>query len=41
VKLGATCIGLLMPKDSGHRTHLTIVSSRNGTPRTEHQIRIR
>ncbi|MBT5775540.1 MAG: matrixin family metalloprotease [Dehalococcoidia bacterium] len=41
VKPGATCIGLLTPKDSGHLTHLTIVSSRNGTPRTEHQIRIR
>jgi hypothetical protein len=41
LKPGATCIGLLMPKDSGHLTHLTIVSSRNGTPRTEHQIRIR
>ena len=41
VKPGATCIGLLGPKDDGHLTQLTIVSSRNGTPRTEHQIRIR
>ena len=41
VKPGATCIGLLTPRDSGHLTHLTIVGSRNGTPRTEQQIRIR
>lgn len=41
VKPGSTCIGLLTPRDEGHLSHLTIVSSRNGTPRTEHQIRIR
>jgi matrixin/K319-like protein len=41
VKPGATCIGLLGPKDAGHLSVLTIVSSRNGTPTTEHQIRIR
>lgn len=41
VQPGATCIGLLGPKDDGHLSVLTIVSSRNGTPRTEHQIRIR
>jgi hypothetical protein len=41
VKPGSTCIGLLTPKDDGHLTDLTIVSTRNGTPTTEQQIRIR
>ena len=41
VKPGSTCIGLLAPHDAGHLSTLTIVSSRNGTPRTEQQIRIR
>jgi len=41
VKAGSTCIGLLTPRDDGHLSHLTIVSSRNGTPTTEHQIRVR
>ena len=41
LKPGSTCIGLLTPKDDGHLSHLTIVSTRNGTPTTEQQIRIR
>jgi len=41
VKPGATCIGLLTPKDSGHLSHVTIVSTLDGTPRTEHQVRVR
>jgi hypothetical protein len=38
---GAVCIGLLTPADGGHLDYLTIVSTRNGTPTTEHRIRIR
>lgn len=41
VAVNGVCFGLLTPSDQDHLTHLTIVSSRNGTPTTEHQIRIR
>ncbi len=41
VAVGAVCFGLLTPADDGHLTHLTVVSSRAGTPTTEHQVRIR
>ena len=41
VAVNGVCFGLLSPSNAGHLSHLTIVSSRNGTPTTEHQVRIR
>lgn len=41
VPVNGVCFGLLTPNDKGHLSHVTIVSSRAGTPTTEHQIRVR
>ena len=41
VPVGGVCFGLLTPSQAGHLEQLTIVSIRNGTPTTEHRIRIR
>lgn len=41
VAVNGVCFGLLSPSDDGHLSQLTIVSSRDGTPTTEHRIRIR
>lgn len=41
VAANGVCFGLLTPSDDGHLTHVTVVSSRTGTPTTEHQIRVR
>jgi hypothetical protein len=41
VAVGAVCIGLLGPSDTGHAAYATVVSERTGTPVLEHRIRIR
>jgi hypothetical protein len=41
VAVDGVCFGLLTPTDDNHLSHLTVVSSRAGTPTTEHRIRIR
>ena len=41
VPMNGVCFGLLTPSDDGHLTHVAVVSSRAGTPTTEHQIRVR
>ena len=41
VAVNGVCFGLLTPSDDGHLSHITIVSSRAGTPTTEHRIRVR
>lgn len=38
---GQTCFKFLQPSDPGHFEILTIVTDREGTPTTEHRIRIR
>ena len=38
---GESCIGLVMPDQTGHYSHISIVSNFPGSPSTEHQIIIR